>query len=255
MPDFTNRGTPISAAGLKTAGDAVGVGAAEIWTIMAVETSGCGFLADRRPKILFERHIFSRLTQRRFDATHPDISDPTAGGYGAGGAHQYDRLAVAIGLDRNAALQSASWGLGQIMGENHTAAGFPSVDAMVDAMVDSEDNQLGAMAKFLTAGNAAARLRQHDWTGFARIYNGPNFAINEYDKKLADHFTRYAAGPLPDLRVRTAQVYLTYRQFNPGGIDGVLGRNTTNAVKAFQATVPLPQTGVIDDALLAALAV
>ena len=45
---------------------------------MAVETSGQGFLPNRRPQILFERHIFSTLTKRRFDASHPNISASTA---------------------------------------------------------------------------------------------------------------------------------------------------------------------------------
>jgi hypothetical protein len=47
------------------------VGLAEIWAVFSVETSGCGFLTDRRPKILFERHIFSHLTNGRYDAQNP----------------------------------------------------------------------------------------------------------------------------------------------------------------------------------------
>jgi len=81
----------------------------EIWSVLGVETSGCGFLPDRWPKLLFERHIFHRLTGGRFDAEDPDVSQPTPGGYGRSGAHQYNRLAAAaIALNRGAALQSAS---------------------------------------------------------------------------------------------------------------------------------------------------
>jgi hypothetical protein len=142
--------------------------------VLAVETSGCGFLSDRRSKLLFERHIFHRLTGGRFDAEDADVSQPTAGGYGPGGAHQYDRLAAAISLDRDAALQSASWGLGQIMGMNFQAAGFDSVEDMVAAMVESEDRQLLATAKFFKRQRGMAdALKNHDWKAFARIYNGP----------------------------------------------------------------------------------
>ena len=70
------------------------------------------------------------------------MSQPTAGGYGPAGVHQYDRLAAAISLYRDAALQSASLGLGQVMGMNFQAAGFDSVEDMVAAMVESEDRQL-----------------------------------------------------------------------------------------------------------------
>ena len=81
----------MTSAGVAGAADVLSVSAQEVWTVIGVETAGCGFLADRRPQILFERHIFHRLTSGRFD--DGDISDPTPGGYGATGAHQYDRLA------------------------------------------------------------------------------------------------------------------------------------------------------------------
>ena len=82
-------------------------------------------MPDRRPQILFERHIFHRLTDGKFD--DGQISDPAAGGYGARGAAQYDRLALALAKDADAALQSASWGIGQIMGMNYDKS-FVEVD-------------------------------------------------------------------------------------------------------------------------------
>ncbi|MGG7377547.1 N-acetylmuramidase domain-containing protein, partial [Escherichia coli] len=42
-----------------------------MWAVIHVESSGAGYQADRRPKILFERHVFHRLTGGRFDAAHP----------------------------------------------------------------------------------------------------------------------------------------------------------------------------------------
>ena len=92
--EFTGKTQALSTAGIDTAAGSLSVSPAEIWTVMAVETSGCGFLPDRRPQILYERHIFHRLTAGRFD--DGDISDPTPGNYGPGGAHQYDRLTTAI---------------------------------------------------------------------------------------------------------------------------------------------------------------
>jgi hypothetical protein len=138
----------------------LGVHASEIWTVLAVETSGCGFLPDRRPQILYERHIFHRLTQGRYD--DGDISDPSPGGYGPRGAQQYDRLARAAAKDRLAALQSASWGIVQIMGGNYRSAGFHDVEEMVGAMCQSEDDQLAAMAAFLNNSNLHTSLQAHD---------------------------------------------------------------------------------------------
>jgi hypothetical protein len=91
---FVGKSRALSPVGIGAAAATLKVGTPEIWTVIGVETSGCGFLPDRRPQILFERHIFHRLTNGRFDDS--DISDPTPGGYGPSGAGQYDRLARAL---------------------------------------------------------------------------------------------------------------------------------------------------------------
>src|SRR5438309_2351473 len=145
--EFVGKAEALTPAGLASVADALSVKAPEIWALLTVETSGCGFLASRRPCILFERHIFHRLTDGEFD--DGDISDPTPGGYGPGGAAQYGRLARAIALDRNAALLSASWGIGQLMGENFASCGFDGIETMVGQISDSEDAQLQAVASFL----------------------------------------------------------------------------------------------------------
>jgi N-acetylmuramidase/Putative peptidoglycan binding domain len=257
MLEFVGKGLTLSSGGLSEAAQVTDIGLPEIWAVLSVETSGCGFLPDRRPKILFERHIFHHLTNGRFDNRDPDISQPTAGGYGAGGAHQYDRLAAAMQLDPDAALQSASWGMGQIMGENFKAAGFSKVEDMVAAMVQSEDDQLLAGARFMLANGMGEPLRNRDWAGFARRYNGPNFAANDYDGKLHAFYQRYADGNLPDLRVRAAQVYLGYKDFpraaRPLAVDGVIGPSTEAAIRQFQQSVGMPDTGVVDDELITLL--
>ena len=106
---FSGRGFPVTEQGVKDAQEIVDIDVPKFWAVMS-ESRGFGFLSDRRPKILFERHIFHKRTGGKFSAKHPDISNRNAGGYGAGGGHQYVRLEKAIKLDRKAALESASWG-------------------------------------------------------------------------------------------------------------------------------------------------
>lgn len=99
-----------------------------------------------RPKILIERHWFSRLTQGQFNVQAPDISNATSGGYGAGGAFQYERLAKVIAMNRTAALKSTSWGLGQVMGFNAAKLGFANVNAsgrIDDVSLERMANNLG----------------------------------------------------------------------------------------------------------------
>ena len=253
MPPLSFRGTAcaLSSDGLAAVAGNLGVNAPEIWTVLAVETSGCGYLPDRRPQILYERHIFHRLTQGQYD--DGDISDPSPGGYGAMGAHQYDRLAAAMAEDTDAALQSASWGIGQIMGENYAGAGFQNVEDMVTAMCASEDQQLAAMASFLVNNNLQTALAVHDWSTFAHGYNGPNYAINHYDVRLNIQFQKYSAGVLPDLNVRAAQLYLTYLNYQPGPVDGIAGAHTVSALAQFQSDQGLPGASTIDESAVAQL--
>ena len=122
MTNFRGAALPISQAGMAKATQLLGVSPAEVWTVLSVETHGFGYLNDRRPAILFERHIFHKQTAGRFGAAYPAISSPAAGGY-LGSVKEYDRLAQAAALDPHAALMSASWGIGQVMGFNFAAAG------------------------------------------------------------------------------------------------------------------------------------
>lgn len=250
---FVGNGKALSEAGLSKAATDIGVGLPALWAVMTVETKGCGFLPDRRPLLLFERHVFHKRTNGKFDAMAPDLSDSTAGGYGAGGAFQHDRLARAVALDRKAALESASWGLGQVMGYNAARVGFTDVENMVKAMSDSEDAQFQAMVGFIKANNLSKFLQQGDWESFARRYNGPDFKKNRYDEKLAGEHARYVKGPLPDLKLRAAQLKLTYLGFNPGPVDGWSGKKTQGALSEFQTSRNLPVTGKLDDATLSAL--
>jgi hypothetical protein len=66
--EFAGRAARLSAAGIAAACAILGIGEAEMRAVLAVESLGSGFLADGRPKILFERHWFHRLTGGRFSA-------------------------------------------------------------------------------------------------------------------------------------------------------------------------------------------
>ena len=181
--EFAGRAARLSAGGIAAACAILGIGEAELRAVLAVESLGSGFLADGRPKILFERHWFHRLTGGRFSADHPGISDAKPGGY-KGGVAEYERLGRAIALDRKAALDSASWGLGQIMGFNAAKAGFVDAEAMIRAFAEGEDAQVLGVARFIAASGVGRHLAAHDWAAFARVYNGPRFHDNAYDEKL-----------------------------------------------------------------------
>jgi hypothetical protein len=243
MP-FEGNGHPLTHEGLARVCVTLASSEPIVWAVLSVETSGFGFLQDRRLQILFERHIFHRRTGGRFDAGHEDISNQTRGGY-AFGAGEYPRLERALALDEAAALESTSWGVGQVMGFNHKTAGFETAQAMVDAMLGGEDAQLLAVANFIKGTNLASALQNQDWAAFALGYNGPAFADNKYDERLREAHAKYQ-GALPDLGLRSAQAALLYLRLEPGSVDGFMGKRTRAALIKFQEGAGLPQTGDLD---------
>jgi hypothetical protein len=163
---------------------------AAIKAVAEVEAAGAGFLESGEPKILFERHIFSRLTQRKFDRTNPDISSRAPGGY-KGGQAEHGRLNQAAVLDRTAALKSASWGKFQILGQNFQRAGFKTLQEFINATYHSEQQQLKAFVGFIKADKRLLKaIRNLDWQVFASVYNGPAYRNNRYDEKMAAAFKR-----------------------------------------------------------------
>ena len=239
--DFHGAGTPLNGEGLNRVCEALRVGPPEVWAVLAVETEGFGFLPDRRPRMLFDRHVFRQLTRGRFDREYPDLSNRRRGGYTAG-AGEYVRLQRAMTLQREAALESASWGIAQVMGFNHRAAGFANVDAMITAMIDDENTQTAAMARFISEAGLDGALRERDWDSFARGYNGPAYKTTNYDTRLVAAYEKFLAA-LPDLAVRAAQAALVFLGFAPGPVDGRHGPRTRRALSDYQQARALPLTG------------
>jgi len=149
-------------------------------------------------------------------------------------------------LGAEPALQSASWGMGQVMGFNCGVGGYNSSVRMAQAMVRGENDQLACIARFLKANGLAAKLVRNDWTGFARLYNGPSYWQNHYDVTLAEQFQRFARGSVPNLEMRTAQVALLYLGYAPGKIDGIVGPRTCGAIKNFRISAGLPASEELD---------
>jgi len=180
------------------AAEILGVELAAIKAVNEVESRGTGFLSNGKPDLLFERHVMYRRLQavnpQRADklaTQHPNLVNPKPGGY-AGGAAEYQRLARARLIDNDIALESASWGLYQIMGFHWEHLGYDSVQAYADAMHKSEREHLKAFVGFIRANPKLHQtLRGKKWGQFARIYNGPNYKRNLYDVKLARAYQRH----------------------------------------------------------------
>lgn len=192
---FTGPAKRLDDLDLPRIGAIIGVGEDEIHAFIEVETKGGGFDSQNRPKILFEPHLFYKhlaAGARRDQAVKAGLACKSWGQLPYGKeSEQYPKLMRALTIDETAALKSCSWGLGQVLGENHVAAGYDTVQAMVADFTLDEDNHLEAAIRFIKANGLDDELRRHDWAAFARGYNGPGYRKNGYDTKLAAAFRKW----------------------------------------------------------------
>lgn len=183
----------LSEAALQRAAAALAVEVNVIKAVAKVETAGRAWDKEGRPKILYERHYFHRLTGGVHAARHPHLSAPSYGGHNAGGS-QYEKLEEAYALNAWAALQSVSWGGFQIMGEHYATLGYASPHHMALAMASSEEAHLDGFVQFVLANrHLLLALRAKRWTRFARGYNGPRYADNAYDTKMEAEYEALVA--------------------------------------------------------------
>ena len=176
-----------------------GIEYAGLKAVVEVEASGKGFIGDV-PKILYEPHIMYRLLTKKNYITirnnlmkaHPNLCYPRWGTYKYGAESiQHSRLEIASQFDRDTALESCSWGLGQVMGFHWKSLGYESLQAFINDMYESEAKQLEAMIRFIKVNGLLLALKNKDWVKFARGYNGSGYAKNKYHIKLANAYAKY----------------------------------------------------------------
>lgn len=176
-----------------------GIEYAGLKAVVEVEASGKGFIGDV-PKILYEPHIMHRLLTKKNYITirnnlmkaHPNLCYPRWGTYKYGAESvQHKRLEIASQFNRDTALESCSWGLGQVMGLHWKSLGYESLQAFINDMYESEAKQLEAMIRFIKVNGLLLALKNKDWVKFARGYNGSGYAKNKYHIKLANAYAKY----------------------------------------------------------------
>ena len=190
---YANTKAPaISDADIAAAADKLGVTPAHIRMVRKVESGGKSFDDRGRPVILFEPHIFHKRTGGKWSPSEFSYAVWRSRPYPKGYDARWAQMAQAAAHDEVAALESASWGLFQIMGFHWRALGYASVQDMVKAMTASEAGHLDAMVRFIEANGLKPSLRKcragnpDSCRDFARGYNGAGYAANRYHIKLAE---------------------------------------------------------------------
>ena len=171
---------------------------AALRAVIEVECKGSGFNPDNTPVILFERHIFRRQLiangkkslADRLVKERPDLCYTSMGAYGKY-SQQHKRMSEAAQYDRTSALESASWGIGQVMGFHWKSLGYPSLQSFINAMYKDEASQLEAMIRYIKVNKLDTHLRNLNWSAFAKGYNGASYKVNKYDEKLVVAYNKF----------------------------------------------------------------
>jgi len=149
-----------------------------LMAVIKVESGGLGFGADGKIIIQFEPSWFKRKSPYT-----------PSGIWSQNGvdrqAKEWEAFNSAFALNPNAAMESTSIGLMQVMGFHWKLLGFKSVGEMWDYAKVSERNQLDIAIRFIKSNKKLDNaLKQGDASTFAYYYNGSGYKQFKYDTRL-----------------------------------------------------------------------
>ena len=217
-----------------------------LFAVVEVESAGVSrwlVNGEYLPPIRFEGHYFHRRLHgtKLKAAIRQGLAHSRAGrvknprSYAA----RYAMLNRAIMIDRQAALESISMGVGQVMGAHWLKLGYQSIDHMWEDVCSSLAGQIRAMIRFIEANKLVRFLRALKWHKFARAYNGPAYKKNRYARKMANAYARHSKGMAPEA-------------FKQAWLDK-LSALDYQSVKAFQADYGLVVDGIVGPMTLEAI--
>ena len=199
---------------LKDAASALGISPAAAAAVLKVESGGAGFSSLGKMIIRFENHVFYKRWGKANSATfqkhfrygagqswkgHEFRADANGswGSFHGNQGKEWDVLEFARKLNNDAALQSISMGIAQIMGFNYAGLGYSSVQEMFDHMAGGLRPQLDGMFSFIKNKKTCIDgLRGGDYVKFATGYNGSGQAASygALIETAAKAYARVSAG-------------------------------------------------------------
>ena len=186
LAHFTNPQAPaITGPEIAAVAAKLGCTVAQIMAVASVESSGSGFDNHGRPKILFERHLFHRMTDGKFSPA--SFSQAAGGGYNE---PSWDKLGAACGKDPDAAFAAVSWGKFQVLGMHWSKLSYASPYDLAHSTVSGEAAHYDLFARFIATFGLMDALRKvsrnpDDCRDFAKGFNGAGYRNFDYHTRIA----------------------------------------------------------------------
>lgn len=201
-------------------------------------------------------HFYKRLKgDQRARAVALGLAHPKAGKVKVPGSRAgvYDVIERMAKINRQAAYESISWGVGQVMGFHWKKLKYADVEKMKQAcytLAGSVDCMLrevkaSSLVNKLNAGGATAK----SWQAFSLGYNGKLALKWGYHTKMARAWNKLStvkvvADESERDEVRDMQQRFARAGYYKGAIDGIAGAKTKAAIKAFQKDQGLRPDGI-----------
>jgi hypothetical protein len=184
--------------------DHLGIDAAALHALASVEVGAIPVVGGM-PVIRFEVHVCLRRSSSDLSMAIQQRDAPSVwhrdahwyrGGSGWERVHtgrqctEWGALAAAAEIDPVAAIESASWGVGQLMGFHWAALGYDSPQTMAARAMRGIPAQLRMWGRFVErdhGGELLIAARYQDWEAVARLYNGTG-QVAEYSGALQAAF-------------------------------------------------------------------
>lgn len=170
----------------------LGVETAAIKAVVSIEAGAAmkGFWAPGIPVINFDRSMYNRFRSKAPDKSGAK-GETVPEGLSGYALKEWTQLINARKSNAQGANMGTFWGMFQIGGFNYRLCGCESVDEMVRLMAYSELEQLELFATFITNAGMLQDLKNKNWAGFARKYNGASYARRGYHTKMANAYARF----------------------------------------------------------------
>jgi len=168
--------------------------------IIKVESWGFGFAEDGKSIIQFEYSWFKRkaakeyadyLKLKTFKSKVPIMNywDTVLNNQVSNQRNEWFAFNAAFKINADAAMQSTSIGMMQIMGFHYSELGFKTVGEMWDYAKISEKNQIELALRFIKMNPSLYQaVKEHDFKQIAFSYNGKNYPKFNYDRRLETAF-------------------------------------------------------------------
>lgn len=140
------------------------------------------------PLIKFEWHYFQRRLSPPDRARAGNLCHSWSIAHSDNCEQQISSWALlnrAVEIDAQTALESAFWGVGEILGMHWRWLGFTSVSELADLCRRDVAGQVDLMMRYIDRAGLTGDVRARDWESFARGFNGRAYRKKRYHLKLA----------------------------------------------------------------------